>query len=286
MSKAEAKSSSGCSKQTYRARCSLILAGVLGLALLCGIRKSAAEHQEVEPAERPSLIKVKPTGYQPNPVTAESTAGEGSFQALNCQACHSIHGVGGAIGPILDGIGHERSEEYLTARLENTSEAKEKFLQLTSPEKSGSDAHVRLTKQTARAIVSYLLTLPEPPGGFAIVPHIRRWPSEDPVANPNFRPAPVCKSSKEGEALYAKFGCAACHSIENVGGWLGPKLDGVAGRHSRQYIEAHITDSEAHIGTAVEGHTLTKTQMPLLNVTPEEVKDIADYLATLSNSKK
>ncbi|HEY9759521.1 MAG TPA: cytochrome c [Oculatellaceae cyanobacterium] len=286
MSKVEAKGSSLNSKQTCRARCSLILAGFLGLALLCGVRQSEAEHQEMEPAERPSLIKVKPTGYQPNPVTAQSTAGEDSFQALNCGACHSIHGVGGAIGPILDGIGQQRSEEYLIARLENTSEAKEKFLQLTSPEKSGSDAHVRLTKQSARAIVSYLLTLPEPPGGFVIVPHIHRWASEDVVENADFRPARASESSRHGEALYAKFGCAACHSIDNVGGWLGPKLDGVAGRHTRQYIEAHITDSGAQIGTAAEGHTLAETQMPLLNVTPEEVKDIADYLTTLSNSKK
>ena len=244
-------------------------------------------HQQLRAGEigeeatiKPALIKVKPTGYEPRAVTRESEEGEELFKALNCMACHSIHGVGGDLGPVLDAVGGRRSEEFILAHLSKADDQVEKFAKLTD-KRPAELVHVRVSPDSARRLTAYLLTLPEPAGGFVIQPHAVRRPAEPAEIKPGFKPAPRTAASAEGEKLYNKLGCVACHTISKIGGWFGPQLDGVGSRRSRAYIVDHI--SAAHV-TAGKPEA-AEFKMPKLDVTAAEVQQIADYLLTLPNPK-
>ncbi len=240
-----------------------------------------AKTPDADAEPRPQLIFVKPKGYEPKPVTKESAEGESRFLSLNCVACHSIHGIGGRLGPILDGIGQQRSAEYLTARLASSDAQRSRFVELTGKRSPLSDVHIRLAEDTTKKIVAFLLTLPEPPGGFVIAPHVVRLPAENHPPNPNFRPAKTSESSQEGKMLFEKFGCQACHSVANIGGWFGPRLDGVGGLYSRSYIVDHITDAQVHAAKNELTMDEKITGMQKLDATAEEIRKIADYLETL-----
>ena len=51
----------------------------------------------------------------PGIINAEKGVAEGAlvFQTQKCASCHAIHGVGGKVGPALDGEGSRREREWL-----------------------------------------------------------------------------------------------------------------------------------------------------------------------------
>ena len=48
-----------------------------------------------------------------------------------------------------------------------------------------------------------------------------------------------------GAQIYLVNGCAGCHRVNGVGGSIGPALNGVAKRHSKEWIEQHFLDPKA-----------------------------------------
>lgn len=222
------------------------------------------------------------TGYKPDPVTKESEKGKELFDEMNCMACHSIHSVGGDLAPTLDGVGGRRTEEFLIAHLSNSVKAIEDYKRIRGMDFANSMPHSRYSPETARLVVAYLNTLPEPPGGFVVMPHSPRVPTQtEGSVNKNFHPEKKTADSLEGEKLYNKFGCVACHAVGDVGGWFGPRLDGVGARQSRAYIAAHITDAQAHARELSKNSNQTASNMPRFKIADDEVRKITDYLMTL-----
>jgi mono/diheme cytochrome c family protein len=146
--------------------------------------------------------------------------------------------------------------------------------------------HSRYSPETAQLLVDYLKTLPEPAGGFLVFPHVPRTPvPASSVVNKNFRAAPKSARSEEGAALYSKFSCVACHATGDIGGWFGPRLDGVGARRDRAFIVAHITDAQAQARVASGKGEETSAKMPRFAIAPDEVNKIADYLLTIPDLK-
>ncbi len=254
------------------------LALALTLLIFVQVQKSCRA-QEPEPNVPPSLSIVKSLGYKPKPVTPESMKGEAIFKDLNCMACHSIHGVGGDLAPVLDAVGQRRSSDFLLAHLSNSEEEKKKYDQLSGIDATGRFPHTRIKPDSAKLIADFLLTLPEPVGGFVITPHTVRTPAEEPPPGSDFHPSVKNASSEKGAKLYNDFGCVACHSIGQIGGWLGPRLDGVGGRHTRSYIVAHINNANIHSENG------SRSNMPKFNASSDQVEKIADFLMTLPKLK-
>lgn len=128
--------------------------------------------------------------------------------------------------------------------------------------------HPHATSDEVTALVSYLITLPEPKAGFLIQAH--------PIAEPKNEetsPAIMNTSADEGRRLFLDHGCAACHSIGGSGSSFGPKLD-YAGRLGRAYIESMITKRGK--GTS---------PMSWRNVNSEDASKIAEYLMTLPSPR-
>jgi cytochrome c2 len=247
-------------------RLALSIGSAAAIMLLPVSFSAFAESREdiKSPDSRPglSIIRIKGNGYKGLSPSALSKNGESLFADLNCTACHGIHNVGGSIGPILDGVGGRRSGEYMEAKLTDTDEAKKQF--------------------AAHAIVAYLLTISDPPGGYVVQGHTR-LPADVPEINKSFRPEKASADSHEGAKLYNEFGCVACHSIGDIGGWLGPALDGVGGRRSREFISAHISNAQAHMRKLAGKDSEVVSEMPRFNATAEQIKKIVTYLETLPN---
>lgn len=256
----------------------LILAGVVTTAFvaLADTHKTFADSEDashpqvkanelVMPLEQiPPTYVVPPTGYVPPAPTPSSKEGRALYQSMNCASCHSIVGQGGNLGPPLDGVAGRRSEEYLTAHLTDPAEHAKRFphlhMGILMP-------HSHATTDEVKALVSYLMTLPEPQGGFLIQAH-------PPVSKPRkatseSRPG-SSTSNNEGRQLFLDKGCAACHSVGGSGSSFGPKLDGVGKRLGRLLIEVKIT-ARGKLGAGMQWR----------GVDDEDARKITDYLLSL-----
>lgn len=264
------------------------LATSLSLILVCVLREPAAAQQVNQGQTKSPPAKamvIKPKGYIPQPASPESKKGEQYYEQGHCSACHSIGDVGGTIGPMLDGVGQRRSAEFLNARLSDAPEAVASYAKLTGQNLHNLAPHVRVSPDTAHALVSFLLTLPEPKGGFAVISHESGVVGR-PAPDLNFRPVAKTAASEEGRQLYEKAGCAQCHQIQNAGGFLGPDLDGIGQVVDRDYIANHITNAQAHALTTDQFFELVPSSMPKFKLTPEQVQGITDYLMTLPKSQQ
>ncbi len=80
--------------------------------------------------------------------------------------------------------------------------------------------------------------------------------------------------------------CASCHMVNGKGGDVGPILDGIAVRASKDYIMESLMDPNAKLAKGFEG--LTISPMPPLGVLlkEQETADILAYLDTLKTPPK
>lgn len=248
---------------------------ILTSIVLCSHRTLANEKVPAPVAYEESKIPVKPldqtppayvvppTGYVPPAATPLSKEGKALYQGMNCADCHSISGSAGNLGPPLDGIGGRRSEEYLLAHLTDPAEHAKKYPHLhphpTMP-------HPHATADEVKALVSYLITLPEPKAGFLIQAHPSATTNEKPLAASQ---PTTTSTTSEGRKLFLDHGCAACHSIGGSGSSFGPKLDN-ASRMGQGYIESMIMRRGK--GGSV---------MSWRNVSSEDASKIADFLMSL-----
>lgn len=76
----------------------------------------------------------------------------------------------------------------------------------------------------------------------------------------------------EGAMVYQQHGCAACHQVNGAGMKIGPSLDGLAKRRSREWVEGHFADPRKLSPGSV---------MPPYRLTPRELERITSYLLAL-----
>jgi mono/diheme cytochrome c family protein len=87
--------------------------------------------------------------------------------------------------------------------------------------------------------------------------------------------------ARQGQALFTRFACNACHSIKGDRRLPGPDLSGIALRRTPQDIRAKVTQPDKdHVAGFPQG------VMPKLaeKMTPEEIDVLVDYLSTLKNN--
>jgi len=140
--------------------------------------------------------------------------------------------------------------------------------------------HPHASSEEVKELVAYLRTLPEPAAGFRVSPHVHSDVHGAAMAAVDYVPAAPTDSSRAGQKLYFDMGCAACHTINKVGGQFGPRLDGIGARRSRQFIASHITNPQIHTEKFPGEHSAS-SMMPPTKATPEQIEQIADFLMTL-----
>jgi cytochrome c2 len=200
-----------------------------------------------------------------------------------CLHCHFIKGDGGFVGPPLDGIGKYRSQSEITETLLGTRPRPYDFPRgVLDP--SDLMRHVRLSKSSAQEIARYLVTLEAPDKGLKIEGHGKAENDRLPEGF-KFEPRPPSDSSRKGLSAYKDSGCAACHSIGGLGGRIGPSLDGIGARRSRDYIEQRISEGAIVVYSGTQ-YRPTKYSMPPAKLSQQEITQITDFLFTLRKKEK
>lgn len=217
------------------------------------------------------------TALLAGPVQAKSSNGAAELEKQGCMHCHSLEGEGGMIGPPFDNIKEFRSTEYIKNKLTVRHKQKSKPSNVY-PKPEDLMNHVILKEETAQKIADYLYNYQSKSKwqakGHGIIDQ-----DEVPLGA-SFKPHEVSKESRLGFALYRDRGCAACHTINMIGGRLGPALDGVGARRSRKFIESRIS-SGATVTYADKEYKPSSYIMPSMNLSQKEVRLLTDFLLTL-----
>ena len=251
---------------------------VLGVLLTIGLATRSFGGDQASKVQH----VVKPTGYTPAAVSEASKAGQQIFQKNSCVQCHSNGSKGGCLGPLLAGVGGRRGQKFITDRITAGEAEAREFEKLYGPYELMP--HPRLPRQQAKLVVSYLMTLPEPSGGFVMKGHAPA-PAKNKVTSSVSTDKLSTASIQAGKKLFYSKGCMSCHSIGKVGGQFAVALDNVGATKGRNYISERMTGAELlSLGTNDE-YGERGTSMPPSNVTPAQIKSITDYLMSLSSSK-
>ncbi len=219
-------------------------------------------------------------GYLALPVSADSKAGRLIFQKNNCSQCHTASTNGGCLGPLLAGIGGRRSKEFILNRITAGQAEEREFAALYG--QAELMPHPRLPRKQSSLVVSYLMTLPKPKGGFTVKPHAV---SGGPLNTAALADQPNAQSIAAGKKLFYTAGCMSCHSIGKVGGQFAVELDDVGIRKGRQYIADRVNGAEMLTLGSNDEYNQRGTSMPPSNLNPAQVKSVTDFLMSVSAKK-
>lgn len=187
------------------------------------------------------------------PGVPELADGRRLFETQGCRGCHKLNGVGGSIGPDLteEGASH-RSPEWLEKHFLSPS--------AVSPGSAMPDFH--FTRGQARALTYYMLSLTsEEMGSY--------YASARSIPSPEY-----------GRQLFAEKNCITCHNVGGVGAKAGPDLEGVAKRHSLQWLDEQLVNPElVYPGSSMPAYDLdTNARKALVaflgQATPEDLRAI------------
>lgn len=213
------------------------------------------------------------TGYKPKKANSSSRNGLLIYKQLDCMQCHAVAGIGGELGPPLDGIGAYRGRTWLVAHLSDPDRVYKSFPTILK-ERSNIMPHPGLTNAQAEQIADYLLTLAEPKGGFSVSHH--KVEKVQHVLSKGWKASAPSAASQRGKELFFGLGCAACHSLDGTKDRFGPDLAGLGSRLSENDIQKILK--------GVVSSPVMKKQATGLS--DKEADDIRSYLLTLPKEAK
>jgi cytochrome c oxidase subunit II len=85
-------------------------------------------------------------------------------------------------------------------------------------------------------------------------------------------PAHAQAPAEQGQRHFMNSGCYGCHTVGKMGTPIGPDLSKVGAKYSRDYLERWLRDPSSQRPNA---------HMPTLELSPEQVTDLAAYLSSL-----
>ena len=216
--------------------------------------------------DRASMDPTVPLPSAEEAPSEEEPSGEGMVEApvtdaleaigkFNCSACHDLEGSGADLGPALGGIANRMSRTALMgAILDPNAEIAEGYDEGLMPEDLGEEMHA----SELLLIIDYLMALPEA--------ELSDQEEEDGPA------------TNAIDAL-DNHGCGGCHDLDGSEAELGPKLNGIGNRMSREELEAAILDPNAVIADGFEADLMPDDFAD--DIVDSEMTLILDYLMNL-----
>jgi ubiquinol-cytochrome c reductase cytochrome b subunit len=167
-------------------------------------------------------------------------AGVGYFRAAECSTCHDMLEEGPKPGPTLAGLVPRKSRDQLMD-------------------------HFRLAKRSAPSTSSAPAGMKA--GELDALTSFRDRPGECGARRP---------SDRLRAQIFVANGCGTCHTVNGVGGRVGPILNGVAQRHSREWIAQHLSDPESQTPDTV---------MPAFEFSAHDRDLLISYLLSLPGNR-
>ena len=214
---------------------------------------------------------------------AEIVAGKGT-----CLGCHTIGDQGSVHRfPDLGGIGARASTmreglsdvEYLA---ESLYEPNAFIVEGFAP---GMPAVHRppigLNDQEIMAVIAYLQSLGGTPS--VTLQTTTKYTGLSPASESGgSAPAPAAGETADGPALFAKYLCNTCHSVDSPATLVGPSLHDVGARLSKAELYESIMDPDAVVAEGFPPGIMSATMAGFYgSMTKDELKVLVDYLASL-----
>jgi ubiquinol-cytochrome c reductase cytochrome b subunit len=171
----------------------------------------------------------------------EALAGIGYYRQENCSSCHTLGESEPGIGPDLSRLAGGRTAAWMI----------EHFKRPSAMVPGTAMPSIQLTNQQMNALAQFLLNL-TPENAQAL----QRAPRE----------------MIEGAKLYQENQCGFCHPVNGVGRKIGPSLNGLSNRRTREWVVGHFLAPQTYS---------PETTMPPYQFSPKEMDLITNYLFAL-----
>ncbi len=174
-------------------------------------------------------------------LTPVELAGAACFRQEGCGICHNLADGEPKVGPTLATVAERRSADWMIAHFRNPSQVV-----------PGSPMPpARVSDELLNALSAFLLKLtPENAERFGQIPEF----------------------ALRAGTIYLEKGCGNCHVVNGVGTQLGPVLNGVGQRRSREWMVEHFRDPRSRVPDSI---------MPAYEFKPGEVEALVKYLSAL-----
>jgi ubiquinol-cytochrome c reductase cytochrome b subunit len=211
----------------------LVLLGWSGLTLAAVVTTPKADVAE-------QIDYSGPTDWMQ--LSAEELAGLGYLQTEHCESCHNLAADGKPkLGPDLATNAPKKSAAWMI----------DHFKRPSALVPGSAMPPIQLTTPQLNALAAFLLKLDQNNG-------------EPLMSTPAF--------AVNGAVVYFTSMCGACHMVNGVGMKIGPPLNGVSNRRTREWIEKHFRDPQSMSpGTIMPPYKLPQAQMD----------DLTTYLLSL-----
>jgi len=213
-----------------------------------------------EPLMKGVYIEIGCARCHPAPYLAETPVireGAALFHESACYGCHRIEGVSnGKLGPELTRVGAKWSIEYIRGHIRNPKAYSPLTIMPTFGlgDEKLTALTVYLKSQTGENLVR---------GPVAQYDSLNAWKARKP------REVPVTEES--GRALFAEMACNACHTINGVGGKIGPDLSVYGLQRTKEYMIQHHINPRSVIAGSI---------MPDFEYSQSELSALALYLSS------
>lgn len=185
-------------------------------------------------------------------LTPEAIRGKHLFDRKNCMGCHTILGEGAYYAPELTKVYERRGPAFIGAMLRD-------------PEKMYPGQRRMWKYDLSERDISDLTAFFEWVGKM----DLNGFPAKPVLAAPA-APSSGTASAAPRPAVFDQI-CVACHRIAGNGGAVGPALDDVHTRMSREQVITWLRDPAA---------VKPGTAMPKLPLTEDQLQELATFLTT------
>ena len=191
-------------------------------------------------------------------LTDQVARGKEIWEANNCMGCHTLFGEGAYYAPELTQVVARRGAPWIKLFLDDPAKmfpGQRKMVKYGFTDRQKDD------------IIAFLTWC----GGV----NLQGFPAKPPLRDLMRPSATTAAGEQSAQPALFRTICVACHSVGGVGGVVGPALDEVFKRKSRDEMMAWIADPQGlKPGTA----------MPKIEMSPEQRTEIVDFLLGLAKA--
>ena len=178
-------------------------------------------------------------------LSPEELAGIGYFRLEQCASCHNLANKAPKVGPNLAATSIRRSPAWMIDHFKNPS----RLVPGTSM------PPIDLNDEQLAALASFLIKLS---------------PNNAQVLNS----APMF--AVEGAMIYKANQCGTCHMANGEGMKIGPELNGLSLRRTKEWVQEHLRNPQAHT---------PDSPMPGYKLSPSDMDRLLSYLFSIPRIK-
>lgn len=203
-----------------------------------------------------TMLKI-PEQTNADKIDSQVAAGKRIWERNNCMGCHTLFGEGAYYAPELTKVVDRRGKPWIRIFLQDPQKmfpGERKMVQYN------------FTEAEIEQVIAFL--------DWAGKVDLNGFPADPPLAKDfaQTQPSRTQSAVTANQPEIVKTVCSACHSIAGTGGNVGPQLDTVKQRYSKEDLIEWLKDPQkVKPGTA----------MPNLGLSDEKIGEIVEYLLTL-----